>query len=272
MKKGSWSVLAIAALSVMLLATACGGGTATTSNTTTTKPPTTTTNPPTTTTNPPTTTTKPPTTTQSGGTLPTTGIAITTHNEAQLNGYKGLCLMCHGAGTTNSFPTTPSWDGAKNGSTVNKGVYTVAAGSNADHTGRTTDTCFTCHSAPGQTVPPTTTTTTTPPTTTTTTPPTTTTTTPPTSPTSTIASGVYFITITTSGFQPPELTAKAGIQITFTNNMEGDINLTGESGFTGNFGGLVGKGASVVFTFSAPGKYVVGLIEEHEECTITVVA
>jgi hypothetical protein len=58
--------------------------------------------------------------------------------------------MCHGSGTTNQFPLPPSWDGAKNGSTTHTGTYTVAAGSPADHTGRTADQCTQsgCHVAP----------------------------------------------------------------------------------------------------------------------------
>jgi len=50
----------------------------------------------------------------------------------------------------NQFPTSPSWDGKKNGSTEHTGVYNIVAGSPADHTGRTADTCTTqsgCHTA-----------------------------------------------------------------------------------------------------------------------------
>ena len=86
-----------------------------------------------------------------GGTLPTTPTPMTNHNAAQLNSYKGLCMMCHAAGTTNAFPTTPSWNGAANGATVNKGIYTIAAGSPADHTGRAVEGCLTqvgCHVSP----------------------------------------------------------------------------------------------------------------------------
>ena len=268
MKKGSWSILAIVTLCVMLLATACGGGNATTTSVaTTTKAPTTTATTTSATTTPPTTTTKPTTSTSSGGTLSTTGIAITTHNAAQLTGYKGLCLMCHGAGTTNAFPTTPSWDGKANGSTANTGTYTIAAGSNADHTGRTTDACFTCHSAPGQTTTPATSTTTTAPATTTK-PPTTTTV----EPTSTIVSGLVYIDITTNGFSKEELTAKVGTKITFNNNLEGECTLVGKSGFTGDFGGLMGKGGSYAYTFTAPGTYVIGTMEEPSLLTLTVVA
>jgi hypothetical protein len=78
-------------------------------------------------------------------------VAITTHTAAVLASYKDLCMMCHAAGTTNAFPATPSWNGAANGSTVNKGTYAVAAGSPADHTGRTVGVCTTqagCHVAP----------------------------------------------------------------------------------------------------------------------------
>jgi hypothetical protein len=89
-------------------------------------------------------------TTSGGATLPTQAIAITTHTAAQLASYKGLCLMCHGPGTSNSSPYPTSWNGKANGSTANTGTYTVAAGSTADHTSYTTDQCTQagCHAAP----------------------------------------------------------------------------------------------------------------------------
>ena len=83
-------------------------------------------------------------------TLSEVGVAITTHNLAQMTGYKGLCQMCHAAGGTNSNPYPPTWDGAKNGSTANKGVYTITPGSVQDHTNYTVDQCTQagCHAAP----------------------------------------------------------------------------------------------------------------------------
>ena len=142
MKTRSSLLAMVSLLAITLIIAGCGGASTTTTKTTATGTTNTTT---TTTTN--TSTTK--TTTTSSAALPGTAIKITTHNAAQLTGYKGLCLMCHGTGTTNSFPTAPSWDGAKNGSTANPGTYTVAAGSDADHTGRTADDCTKagCHTS-----------------------------------------------------------------------------------------------------------------------------
>ena len=68
-------------------------------------------------------------------------IAITTHSAAVMASYKGLCQMCHANGTTNSNPYPPTWDGAKNGSTANKGIYTIVPGSVQDHTPYTVDEC-----------------------------------------------------------------------------------------------------------------------------------
>jgi plastocyanin len=282
MKKGSWSILTIITLGVILLATACGGGKSTTSTnppTTTTKPPTTTTttNPPTTTTNPPTTTTNPPTTTSGGATLPATAVAITDHTPAVLTSYNGLCLMCHGAGLANAFPTAPSWDGKASGSTVNTGVYTIAAGSPADHTGRTADQCTQsgCHAVPGATTTPPTSTTTTPPTTTTTAPPTTTTTTPPTTtttttppPSSTVISGLTYVNLTTDGFQPPTLTVKVGTTITFTNNLEGTVELRCDG--LGVDASIL-RGQQFSYTVKTAGSFTF-TTDEGGQWTLTVVA
>ena len=257
MKKGSLSILFIAALTLTLLVSACGGGKATTS----TKPPTTTTKPPTTTTtNPPTTTTKPPTTTSGGSTLPTTAIAITTHTAVQLAAYKGLCQMCHGPGLSNSNPYPPTWDGKANGSTQNTGVYTITPGSPADHTSYTADQCTQagCHVAPGST--------TTPPTTTTTTPPTSTTTTPPT----TTASPNYF-TISLSGLAPKDtITVKVGTAVTWTNGLEGDATILSTDG---TFGGLVVRSGTYTYTFTKDGTYTFSIAEEPDlKGTIIVTA
>jgi cytochrome c5 len=68
-------------------------------------------------------------------------IAITTHSAAVMASYKDLCQMCHANGTTNSNPYPPTWDGGKNGSTANKGVYTITPGSVQDHTPYTVAQC-----------------------------------------------------------------------------------------------------------------------------------
>jgi mono/diheme cytochrome c family protein len=67
-----------------------------------------------------------------------------------MTGYKTVCLTCHGPGMANQFPLPPSWDGKAYGMTTHTGVYTIAAGSPADHTGRTIDQCTQagCHAAP----------------------------------------------------------------------------------------------------------------------------
>ena len=154
MKTRSSIAIAVSLMSIVLVVAGCGGSNATT---TSSSPVTTTA----------VTTSNPPTTSATGAaasstplvlssisagvTLSTTPSSITTHTAAQLASYKGLCLMCHGTGTTNAFPATPSWNGAANGSTVNKGTYTVTAGSPADHIGRTADVCTTqagCHVTP----------------------------------------------------------------------------------------------------------------------------
>ncbi len=122
-------------------------------------PPKTTTAPPLTTTSPSTTpggttgtgTAPPPTTTAVALTLPEIGLPNTTHSKAVLASYKGLCMMCHGLGMSNAQPYAPTWDGKASGSLVNLGVYTVLAGSKADHTGRTNETdCLqaNCHAVP----------------------------------------------------------------------------------------------------------------------------
>ena len=164
------ALLVLAASLTLVFAAACGGGspsssspTTTTSTppvTTTSETPTTTSQTPTTTSETPTTTSEAPATTQQaettseapsgGGALSETAIAITNHSAAVLKAYNGLCLTCHGAGTTNQFPLPDSWDGTAAGSTKNPGVYTITVGSDADHTGRTSDQCTQdgCHAAP----------------------------------------------------------------------------------------------------------------------------
>ncbi len=172
MKAWSLMFILVSLLTMALLVLSCGGGKTTAStiaSTTTTTHPTTSTKPVTTTSvsTPPVsiTTTTPPTTTM----IPTTTIppassssqgkalseiapAVTTHSAVVLTAYKGLCLpLCHGLGAANASPFAPTWDGKAAGSTLNPGVYAVKAGSNADHTGRTEDTCTTqvgCHTAP----------------------------------------------------------------------------------------------------------------------------
>lgn len=152
--------IVVSLLSIVLVVAGCGGTTTTASSSApvptttaaTTKPATTapTTSAPTTSA-PASSTPVVSSTTPAGGILPTIPTPMTSHNAAQLNSYKGLCMMCHAAGTTNAFPTTPSWNGAANGATVNKGIYTIAAGSPADHTGRAVEGCLTqvgCHLSP----------------------------------------------------------------------------------------------------------------------------
>jgi cytochrome c553 len=138
-------------LAVILVVAGCGGSKATTSTPVTTPVNTVTT-----------TTAASSTTTTAASTTPTTAATTTsaagkamdavamklepaTHPAA----YDTLCLMCHGAGMANQYPTTPSWDGSKAASTSHPGTWTVAAGSPADHTGRTdVSVCLTqagCH-------------------------------------------------------------------------------------------------------------------------------
>lgn len=159
MRKGSSYFILTALMIAVLVVASCGGGTkttttaGTTTSTTTTAGTTTSANSTTsssTKTGTTTGTTSSTTTSSTGGGLPTAATAITTHSEAVLASYKDLCLMCHGAGLVNQFPASPSWDGKKNGSTVNTGVYNIVTGSPADHTGRTVDSCTTqsgCHTA-----------------------------------------------------------------------------------------------------------------------------
>jgi hypothetical protein len=85
--------------------------------------------------------------------------------------------------------------------------------------------------------------------TTTTTPPTTTTTTVP---TSTILSGIAFVGINLDGFQPPDPTARTGIQITFTNNLEGSVELACDAL---EIDTTILKAGTFVYTFKIPGKY-----------------
>jgi hypothetical protein len=65
-----------------------------------------------------------------------------------LTGYKGMCLTCHGKDAPNQFPLPLTWDGKAFGSTIHTSVYAIQAGSNADHTGRNSESCATddCHS------------------------------------------------------------------------------------------------------------------------------
>jgi hypothetical protein len=81
--------------------------------------------------------------------LPATAREISTHRSVVLNIYNGMCLSCHGPNASNQFPMPASWDGKKNGSKVNTGVYEVVIGSAGDHTGRVSQcTQFGCHIAP----------------------------------------------------------------------------------------------------------------------------
>ena len=265
MKKGSLSVLAITALTLVLLVSACGGTKATTS----TAPPTTTTTPPTTTTTPPTTsTTGTPTTTTTtgtGATLSTTPIAYATHSAAQLASYKGLCQMCHAQGTTNSNPYPPTWDGKANGSTANPGVYTVVPGSVQDHSQYTVDQCDQagCHVVPGSSTTPPTTTTTTPPTTTTGTPPTTT---PTPTTTSTVKSGLQFVDISVDGFHPTSLAVIKGTTVTFTNNRESSTELVCDALEVDT---TILRGLTFTYTFGVSGTYKF-TTDENDSWVITV--
>ncbi len=87
-------------------------------------------------------------TTMSLGTLSNEGVEIRTHSRDVLTSYKGKCLICHGKGTPNQFPIPLTWDGKAFRSTIHTGVYAINAGSNADHTGRTSEGCTkdNCHS------------------------------------------------------------------------------------------------------------------------------
>ena len=95
-------------------------------------------------------TTTPVSSTSTSNSLPTVAAVISYHSAAQFATLKGLCLTCHGAGTPYQFPLPSSWNGATYGSTEHTGTYTVAAGSPADHTGRTADQCTQagCHAVP----------------------------------------------------------------------------------------------------------------------------
>jgi nitrate reductase cytochrome c-type subunit len=55
------------------------------------------------------------------------------------------CLSCHGPGVYLQFPLPPAWDGSVAMSPNNVGIYSVAAGSIQDHTGRSNNECLTCH-------------------------------------------------------------------------------------------------------------------------------
>jgi hypothetical protein len=76
------------------------------------------------------------------------GVEIKTHNRDNLAAYKGMCLACHGKDMPNQFPLPLTWDGKAFGSTIHTGVYSIKPGSNADHTGVTSEGCTKddCHS------------------------------------------------------------------------------------------------------------------------------
>ena len=149
MKTRSLLFIAVSLLAAVLVVAGCGGAKTATSST---KPAITSSTTSISSTKPVTSSTTPATSsiTPAGGTLPTTAPAITAHTLEVLTAYKGLCLICHGAGTPNQSPMAPSWNGQTYGSTTNTGTYTVAARSPADHTGRTIDQCTQadCHAAP----------------------------------------------------------------------------------------------------------------------------
>lgn len=80
------------------------------------------------------------------GFLPDTPSPITGHMSIVVGDVKGDCLQCHGPnGAYNTYPMAPDWDGTVNNSAKYTGFYWVVAGSIQDHTGRTDDTCLTCH-------------------------------------------------------------------------------------------------------------------------------
>jgi hypothetical protein len=70
----------------------------------------------------------------------------------------GLCLYCHAQGVGyseaqpglllypggNQYPLPPTWQGSPN----MPGNWIILEGSEADHTGRTVDSCLQCHQAP----------------------------------------------------------------------------------------------------------------------------
>jgi plastocyanin len=89
----------------------------------------------------------------------------------------------------------------------------------------------------------------------------------------TTISGAGSISVTTYGFQPAMMTARAGTTVTFTNNMGGPMTLVGGSGFMmGSFGGMMMQmGGAYQYTFSSSGTYVVGVSGQNILCTITVV-
>ena len=94
----------------------------------------------------PATTISPPDVRTPSGFLPTTPTNITTHMASILDYLIDRCLLCHGqTGAFEQFPLPPAWDGAVFRSYVNTGYYYVVPGSIQDHTGRTADTCLTCH-------------------------------------------------------------------------------------------------------------------------------
>jgi hypothetical protein len=96
----------------------------------------------------PATTISAPEVTTPSGFLPTTPISIGSHMASiiVIGGVNGDCLGCHGPNTEYyEFPLPPEWNGAVQGSQVNTGLYFVVAGSLQDHTGRTNDSCLTCH-------------------------------------------------------------------------------------------------------------------------------
>jgi hypothetical protein len=94
----------------------------------------------------PATTIAPPEVNTPSGFLPAKPINITAHMASVAGDLTGDCVTCHGpTGAYYLFPLPPDWDGAVNGSLVNAGYYYVVAGSIQDHTGRTNDSCLTCH-------------------------------------------------------------------------------------------------------------------------------
>jgi hypothetical protein len=107
--------------------------------------------------------------------------------------------MCHGVGVgAQQYPVAPSWDGT----TITPGPWTITAGSDQDHTGRTDAAVCTqdgCHAAPWNA---------------TTQPPTTTSSVPTTTAQPTLT-GEVTIRLSVYGFDPTALTIAAGSTINF---------------------------------------------------------
>ncbi|MCL2140945.1 MAG: hypothetical protein FWH42_04705 [Dehalococcoidia bacterium] len=132
MKKGSFSVLVIGSLFVVLLASLCGCGGDETSKASTED--------------------NPSSTTQDGeyAYLPATPVkfGIGHKDQADLEANSN-CQMCHGKGSGQDYPTPDKnglWDGGKKGgnSTHHPGTYKVESGSLQDHTGRESQTLADC--------------------------------------------------------------------------------------------------------------------------------